>query len=177
MAVILRATAQILSRDGLAGVTTNRVAEKAGVSVGSLYQYFPDKEALIAEVRRRYDDTFRERLLALAGSIGGLPLAAVVERCVHALIDLHAEDPGLHNAIAVTGIGDTERRFLHEIAVSWLDARRDEVRRPNRALAAAVALDVAEALIHGVALRDPEQLTRDEFATEVTDLIVRYLAR
>jgi hypothetical protein len=39
-----------------------------------------------------------------------------------------------------------------------------------------MALDVAEGLIHGVALRDPEQLTRDEFATEVTDLIVRYLA-
>jgi AcrR family transcriptional regulator len=157
-------------------VTTNRVAEKAGVSVGSLYQYFPNKEALVAAVRRRYDDAFRERLLALVGSIGGLPLAAGVERCVRALIELHAEDPGLHNAISTAGVGDTERRLLHQIAASWLDARRDEVRRPNRVLAAAVALDAAEGLIHGVALRDPERLTRDEFATEVTDLIVRYLA-
>ena len=113
--VILRATAQILSREGLARLTTNRVAEKAGVSIGSLYQYFPN------------------------------------------------EDP--------------ERRLLQQVAASWLEARRDEIRRPDRVLAAAIALDTAEALIHGVALRSPERLADDEFAAEVTDLLVRYLAK
>jgi AcrR family transcriptional regulator len=174
---VLRATAQILSREGLGGVTTNRVAEKAGVSIGSLYQYFPNREALVAEVRRRYDEAFRDRLLALIGSIGTLPLAEAVERCVRALIALHAEDPGLHNAVSTAGVSDGERRLLHQLTASWLDARRDEIRRPDRALAAAMALDVAEALIHGVALRDPDQLGREEFAAEVTDLIVRYLAK
>ena len=74
----MRATAQILSREGLAGVTTNRIAEKAGVSIGSLYQYFPNREALVAEVRRRYDEAFRDRLIALIGSIATLPLSEAV---------------------------------------------------------------------------------------------------
>ncbi len=175
--VIVRATAQILSREGTARVTTNRVAEKAGVSVGSIYQYFPDKEALVAEVRRRYDEAFRERMLALVGSVATLPLGDAIERCVRAMIAVHADDTGLHNAVSAAGIAEPERRLLHQVAASWLDAHRDEVRRPDHALAAAVALDVMEGIIHGVALRDPERLVRDEFAVEVTDMLVRYLVR
>jgi AcrR family transcriptional regulator len=175
--VILRATTHILSREGTDRLTTNRIAEKAGVSIGSVYQYFPNKVALIDEVRRRYDEAFRERMIGLVGTLGELPLRDAVARCVRALITLHAEDPGLHNAVSAAGIGDAERRLFHQLAASWLDARRQEVRRPNRALAAATALDAAESLIHGVALRAPEQLARDDFAAEVTDLLVRYLAK
>jgi hypothetical protein len=47
----------------------------------------------------------------------------------------------------------------------------------NVLIAAAVALDVAESLVHGVAVRAPERLADDEFAAEVTDVLVRYLAR
>jgi len=174
---LLRATAHILSREGPARLTTNRVAEKAGVSIGSLYQYFPNKEALVAKVRRRYDLAFRERLIGLVGSVATLPLDHAVERCVRALIALHADDPGLHNAVSAAGIDDTERRLLHQVLAGWLEARRDEIRRPNRALAATIALDAAEALVHGVAHRTPERLADDELAVEVTDLLVRYLAR
>ena len=58
--------------------------------------------------------------------------------------------------------------------------RRRQLRdraRPNHALAAAVALESVEALIHGVALREPQRFAEEEFAAEVTDLLVRYLAR
>ncbi len=175
--VIVRATAQILSREGAARLTTNRVAERAGVSIGSLYQYFANKEALIAEVRRRYDDRFRERLIALAGAVATRSLHEAIAACVQTLIDVHRDDVHLHNAISAAGIGGDERRLFHQLATSWLDARRDEVRRPDRALAAVVALDAAEALIHGVALREPERLDAPAFAAEVTDLLVRYLAR
>lgn len=156
-------------------MTTNRVAERAGVSIGSLYQYFPDKASLIAEVRRRYDDAFRERMMAVVGTAGRLPLRDAVGVCVRALIDVHAEDPGLHNAVSAAGVDPSERRLLHQLAASWLEARRDEVRRPNRAIAAVVAMDAAEALIHGAALRTPELLGDPAFAAEVTDLLVRYL--
>lgn len=44
---ILQATAQVLVRDGYQKATTNRIAERAGVSVGTLYQYFPNKDALV----------------------------------------------------------------------------------------------------------------------------------
>src|SRR5262249_28015470 len=145
--VIIRATTRILGRDGTGRMTTNQVAREAGVSIGTLYQYVPDKEALVAEVRRRYEDAFRERLLEIVQRAGSMRVAEAVALFVRTLIDIHAENPGLHNAVSTAGIAATERRLLQQVAASWLDARRDEVRRPNRALAAAVALDVAESLI------------------------------
>lgn len=175
--VILRATAHILSRDGIEALTTNRVAERAGVSIGSLYQYFPDKDALVAEIRRRYEDAFRDRMVALTRDLHGRPLPAAIAQCVRELIAIHADDPRLHNAVSAAGIDAGERRLLHQLATTWLEARRADVRRPNHVLAAAVALDAAESLIHGVALRDPERLADDAFAAEVTDLLVRYLVR
>jgi AcrR family transcriptional regulator len=174
--IIVRATAHILSREGIDRVTTNRVAEKAGVSIGSLYQYFPNKEALVGEVRRRYDEAFRERLIALIGGIGTLPLRDGIERCVRALVAIHAEDTGLHNAISA-GMEDGERRMLEQVVATWLAARADDVRRPDLALAATVALDAAEALVHGVAQREPERLTQEDFIAEVSDLLVRYLVK
>jgi len=51
---VLQATAQILGRDGIKGLSTNRIAERAGVSVGSLYQYFPNKESILATMVERY---------------------------------------------------------------------------------------------------------------------------
>ncbi|NUP07491.1 MAG: TetR family transcriptional regulator [Polyangiaceae bacterium] len=174
---IIRATAQILARDGADRLTTNRAAAVAGVSIGSLYQYFPDKAALIAEVRRRHDEAFRERLLALTGAIAGLPLKAAIAHCVDALIELHREDPALHNAVAAAGVGNNDRRLMQQLASSWLEARRDEVRPSNRALAAEIAFDAAESLVHGAALRSPSILASKAFSAEVIDLLTRYLSR
>jgi AcrR family transcriptional regulator len=53
---ILEATARLLVREGCERTTTNRIAEVAGVSVGSLYQFFPSKHALFTALRRRYYD-------------------------------------------------------------------------------------------------------------------------
>ena len=53
VAAILEAAVQVLAKEGAARFTTVRVAEKAGVSVGSLYQYFPSKDAIAVELLRR----------------------------------------------------------------------------------------------------------------------------
>ena len=53
---ILDATAQVLTARGYDGLSTNRVAEQAGVSIGSLYRYFEDKEQLVEQLRRRVND-------------------------------------------------------------------------------------------------------------------------
>src|SRR5262245_25049226 len=63
---ILAAAAELLAKSGLAGITTNHVAERAGVSIGSVYRYFPDKESIVAEldlrVRRDAASRFVEAL-------------------------------------------------------------------------------------------------------------------
>ena len=62
--VIFEATARILASDGRAGLNTNRIAEIAGVSVGSLYGYFPNKDAILLAMARRELDHVRDRVLA-----------------------------------------------------------------------------------------------------------------
>jgi AcrR family transcriptional regulator len=64
---ILEATAQIVERQGEAAFTTNHVAERAGVSIGSLYQYFPDKRAILREMAKRETIALREAAAKMTG--------------------------------------------------------------------------------------------------------------
>ncbi len=65
-AAIVEAAARILESAGAAGLTTNHIAERAGVSIGSLYQYFPNKQAVIAALLRREWTAMLEALRAVA---------------------------------------------------------------------------------------------------------------
>ncbi|MEI9982422.1 MAG: TetR/AcrR family transcriptional regulator [Aliidongia sp.] len=81
--VILEAAARILERDGFAGFTTNAVAERAGVSIGSLYQYFPGKEALTGALLRRESSVLLDEAAAsLHGTSGQAALETLVAAAV-----------------------------------------------------------------------------------------------
>jgi AcrR family transcriptional regulator len=172
----VEATARILAREGRARLTTNRIAEVAGISVGSLYQYFADKQELVAEVRQRFEARFQARFAELAARVGGLPLGDAVAALVDALVELHAEDPQLHNELG-TGTPAEARSPLHALVTGYLASRAHELRRPDPALAAHVLLQAAESLVHETALHSPERLADPAFAAEVRDLLVRYLVR
>ncbi|MEH6675761.1 TetR/AcrR family transcriptional regulator [Phenylobacterium sp.] len=86
VAVILEATAQLLERDGLEGFTTNAVAERAGVSIGAIYRYFPNKRALMHALAERESALHGEemqRLLQANGS-GLAPDRALVRAFIGA---------------------------------------------------------------------------------------------
>ncbi len=112
--VILKAAAQILARRGVEAATTNAIAERAGVSVGSLYQYFANREALIGELVRRH---VAEMQTVLAGALAGLddrPVPEAVEQLVAAIVAAHRVAPRLHQALhqSITpGRLDTIDRF------------------------------------------------------------------
>src|SRR5580658_582762 len=94
---ILDAAAHILGERGWAGLTTNAVAEAAGVSIGSLYQYFPNKLALIEAVRRRH---FEEVLAVLrAASDGGTPRKRRIAALVDGMIAVHSRYPAAHRVL------------------------------------------------------------------------------
>lgn len=99
---ILAAAARVFVREGFAGATTNRIAERAGVSIGSLYEYFPNKDTiLVALVDRHIADG--EAVLAEAvadvatNKVVGFP--AIIRRFVEAVVQLHAIDPPLHRVL------------------------------------------------------------------------------
>lgn len=94
---VVEAGARILSEQGWGGFTTNKVADAAGVSIGSLYQYFPDKLSLVDAIRGRHiDDSLNAVRHALADTQS---LAEFVEALVTNLIAAHSIHPGLHRVL------------------------------------------------------------------------------
>ena len=90
---IVEAGARVLDARGWAGFTTNEVVGVAGVSIGSLYQYFPDKTALVDAIRRRHFDAVLAALRPAAAGQAGL------EGLVDGMIAIHRDFPALHRVL------------------------------------------------------------------------------
>ena len=84
---ILEAAAQVLEAGGLAGFTTNSVAERAGVSIGTLYQYFADKNALLRALAEREMHAGLARVAAAMAGDGDTSLEGRVRATVRAIIN------------------------------------------------------------------------------------------
>jgi len=180
---ILTATARILVRDGFERATTNRIADEAGVSVGSLYQYFPNKEALVAVLMERHVREMYAVLEREIARLSSLPLRRAVRELVDLMVQAHAVEPKLHRVFAeqVPRVGqlkrivEVERRF-EMLTRDVLERLGDRVRPRNLAMAAFVVIQAVEALTHAAVLYHPDKLGSDEFTDEVVELVVRYLA-
>jgi AcrR family transcriptional regulator len=137
---ILEAAARILETGGLAAFNTNAVAEKAGVSVGSLYQYFPAKEALLAALIHRKRQALIEAFeREKARADGGLP--SMLDGFIRAAIGHQIERPRLTGALE------------YAAALLPIDAE-------TKALKRAIVTTLAEALsVHGIA--EPKTVARD----------------
>jgi AcrR family transcriptional regulator len=97
--LLLQAAARVLARESLAGFTTNRVAEVAGVSVGSLYQYFPNKEALTAALIERAQAGLLAAVEAVVAETEGAPLEEALRRLAQLAIRQQFEQPLLAAAL------------------------------------------------------------------------------
>jgi AcrR family transcriptional regulator len=178
---ILSATAQILVRHGYEGANTNRIAEAAGVSVGSLYQYFPSKEALIAALIERHSEAMWRLCVERTARAAGKPLAEAAREVIGAIFAAHAVDPKLHRVMreqvprvgALRQINDVTARCI-TLVQSYLDARRDEILPRDTALAAYVIVQIVEALAHGSFDR-PDDLESGALLRETTEVVLRYL--
>jgi len=155
---ILDAAAHILGERGWAGLTTNAVADVAGVSIGSLYQYFPNKLALIEAVRRRHFDDVLAVLRAAADD--KLPRARRLAALVDGMIAVHSRYPAAHrvlieesprseNSRGANDIFETACRKGYEAIFRANSSRATAVRVGAQVLAGAVAGAVHEAARQG----------------------------
>ncbi len=96
---IVTAAARVLAKAGWARFTTNAVAETAGVSIGSLYQYFPNKQALIFAIKQRHFADLQAVIDAACDAGEFLSIYDRVERLVSGMIGAHALDPALHRIL------------------------------------------------------------------------------
>ncbi len=98
---ILEAAAQVFERQGYAAGTTNRIAERAGISIGSLYQYFPSKDAILVAIVERHID---EGAAALGPVLAELeadppPPGVAFRRLMQGMLELHRHRPDLHRVL------------------------------------------------------------------------------
>jgi AcrR family transcriptional regulator len=178
----MRATARILIRDGYDALTTNRVAREAGASVGSLYQYFSSKEALVAALLDQHVERTMERLRAETPNVLLLPVREAVPRFLQLMIEAHRIDPKLHRVFMeqVPRIGHFAKieASLEEgmaMAEVYLRAHASEIGPQNHALTAFVLINVVEALTHAAVQSRPALLSTPEFVAEASRMLLDYL--
>lgn len=174
---LVKATAYILIQHGYERTTTNRIAERAGVNIASLYQFFPNKDALVAEVNRRHAEEARQAVTeALRAGRGDGPKARL-QALVAAVIAAHAVSPTLHRVLAevarhtpsgASAIDDALQAELDRLAESF-------GRRADDSLVRWVAFEVLHALVHRAAAERPEALSSGALERELRLLLWRYL--
>jgi AcrR family transcriptional regulator len=167
---------------GYGAFTTNRVAARAGVSVGSLYQYFPNKEALLAELKARHIAELERGLDAVMARVGNAPLPELVAALIEANVAAHLVDPALHRVLSTEvphlGASDAahafEQRTTARVRAS-LASRRDAIVVRDLDLATYLVMRTVEATIHEAVVERPDDLASGAIAREVTRLLLSYL--
>lgn len=152
---LVEATARILVKEGFDKASTNRIAEVAGVSVGSLYQYFPGKEALVVAVVERHQQEIMQTVRGELAEIRALPVEKAMRKLVAVAVKAHGVDPKLHRVLAeqIPRVGELEKleTFSREnftLFRAYLDSHRDELQVDDLGLASFVCVTSIEALTH-----------------------------
>jgi len=184
---ILEATTRVLIKEGYDRSSTNKIAAVAGVSIGSLYQYFPSKEALVAAVSERHSHQVLQMMRNTLVKVAADPIEVAARAFISGAIDAHRIHPKLHRVLAeeVPRIGRLENieainQEVYVLIRDYLDAHRDEIDVADLDVAVFICVTAVDALTHAAVLRRPETLTdkrADVFVGEVTDLVVRYLRK
>lgn len=147
---ILEATRQVLLKEGLARLTTIRVAERAGVSVGTLYQYFPNKQSLQYALLVRHFEELASAVEALRDAPGDRTLAQRGEDAARAYMRVKTAQPALTQALyrvaahlqqnkLTTGAHERLHQALRATLARGHDAALDDADRACHALLAALA--------------------------------------
>jgi AcrR family transcriptional regulator len=180
---ILDAAAELFSGAGFAPASTNAIAGRAGVSIGSLYQYFPNKLALLEAVRERHVKGLWEEIGRACDDACSLPwpgaLRHIVSRCGaynrrHAalMVVLHQELP-FHAPNA-------ERMLLARSTLNQRLRNVFEAHRGSLKVSVDRAVFLVPALGRGVfstaAIEQPQAVEGDRLVDEVVSILLGYLS-
>jgi AcrR family transcriptional regulator len=182
---ILDAAARVFSRHGYSAGTTNRIAAEAGLSVGSLYQYFPNKDAILVElVRRHLDAGLRAVVEGLAAVDAGATgrTRRLLTAAVDAAIGNHVDDPGLHQVLFEESPRPpellAELRAAEDRAIGLAAAvlaADPGVRVADPAMAARVVVTTIESLVHRIVATRDRPVDVPALRHELVTMLDRYL--
>jgi AcrR family transcriptional regulator len=184
---ILSAAAQVFEAHGYAAGTTNRIAERAGVSIGTLYQYFPSKEALAVALLERHiadtDHRLHQWVDHMVADRHGL--RAALHDYVAGMLEMHSGRPRLqHILIEETPLPERVHQALLEaercgaMTVAGLLRTYPEIRHASLDQAGYLVVQTVESLTHRFAAHPDEQIIpRASFIDELVTMLEAYLSR
>ncbi|GAB2861043.1 TetR/AcrR family transcriptional regulator [Pseudoduganella ginsengisoli] len=180
--VILEATARVFAQHGYAGTNTNLIAEKAGISVGSLYQYFPHKDALIAALHQRHAEQVQQAIETVLAQPVEPTLAGHIGAMVRALLAAHLLEPALHKMLeqqfpyfdAPQSENETDLSIFKRVRTLLDDWRADIVPR-DLDLATWVILRIMQSMVHAAVIDAPPFATSD-IEVAIIDAVMGYLS-
>ncbi|HEX3520321.1 MAG TPA: TetR/AcrR family transcriptional regulator [Solirubrobacteraceae bacterium] len=181
---ILEAAAQVFERHGYAAGTTNRIAQRAGISVGSLYQYFPNKDAILVALTEQHLEEGTARLTPLLLEFATRPpsIEDGLRQLVGATIELHRHSPQLHRVLfeECPRPAALQKRLQQVYAAAvgaveaWLRACPQRC-TPDPRLAAELVIQVIEGVAHRLVIHPQAKQTPSRYADETVRLLLRYL--
>ncbi|HEY3353568.1 MAG TPA: TetR/AcrR family transcriptional regulator [Polyangia bacterium] len=186
VAAILQAAAETFAELGYARATTNVIAARAGVSVGSLYQYFPNKDSLLARLREQHVDHVHAVVGAGLAALADprTPLEQGLRQIIGDLVAVHEANPVLTRALSAAVLRESPaaqeaEREADAVAasVSALLAARPDVRRGDHLVMAALLGQTMAQLSPWLVHDAPPALDRATLFEETVQLLLRYLRR
>jgi AcrR family transcriptional regulator len=178
---VLDAVIRILKRDGYRAITTNRIAEVAGVSIGSVYQYFPDKASIFNALHQRHIDQIDRMVQSKLVEHASSPLEDLMRAMIEAMVDAHATDPELYELLLteVPHKADGTKEFavrLHGAFRLAISSRAHELKkRRDLDMVVFIVANMVAALSHGAVLRRPAALSLEDAKEEVVRAVLSYV--
>jgi AcrR family transcriptional regulator len=173
---VVEAAAQVLLREGYARSTTNRIALAAGVSIGSIYQYFRDKDEIFDAMLQRKTQGVMDGLIA-ATPDPAIPLEDVLRGMMKLGVALQPRGPELYrlleympNALFRHRLAAIGEQFVAHVK-RLLEPHRDRLRVRDLDLASFIIVHSAE----GIGMAAPPELCGKPLADELSDMLIRYL--
>lgn len=178
---VLDAAIRILKREGVGAITTNRIADVAGVSIGSVYQYFPHKRAIFTALHKRHIEQVDRRIERALVENAAEPLEQLIRAMIEGMIEAHVEDPELcellmtevpHRAEGTQDFGSR----LHGAFLLALSSRKSALKKHSDLKKVAfVVTHMIDALSHGAVLRRPAGLSLRDTQEEAIRAVMAYL--
>jgi len=177
---VLDATARVLVEDGYDRASTNRIARRAGVSPGSLYQYFGSKADVVSTLGRRHVNQQMQEVVQHFRSGAHGTIEQLTRGLVEALVAAHTVDPELHRVLVTQTPLDVVSSMRHGIEVILADDMRTrraagENRVDDPELAAFLVVAAVDGAITSALVRRPELLHDGRLVDGLTELICRYV--
>jgi AcrR family transcriptional regulator len=148
--VILEASARILESDGTRGFNTNAIAAKAGVSIGSLYQYFPNKDSIVLALITSFEETFHDTVVKAAQEGKGQGLKTRIRLVIRALVSAHYYRPRLKRVLEAEEerLGsEADGSEFHANLLQLLREHKDEMAMPVSRVTERVFMAILRAVV------------------------------